>query len=58
MVRTAGLEPARVAPLPPQSSVYAYFTTSAYKHKAVPQTPFNYALTLNRLADSQCLLAV
>jgi hypothetical protein len=38
MVRIAGLEPARVAPLPPQSSVSANSTISAHGSVILPNT--------------------
>lgn len=38
MVHLTGLEPARISPLPPQSSVSAYSTTSAYSARCGTRT--------------------
>lgn len=44
MVPKAGLEPAQLAPLPPQGSVYTNFTTSANDRFRVLSPEFHYPL--------------
>ena len=53
LVRVTGVEPARVSPLDPKSSVYANFTTLAYNASVQIQMPGPQFFSLkNRLHET------